>query len=44
MEIEIKTGDVLDEHADVLIATANPQLNMSGGVSGAIKPYGEPPR
>ncbi len=36
MEIQVKTGDVLDESADVLISTANPWLNMSGGVNGAI--------
>jgi len=36
MRIEIKVGDVLDEPADVLIASANPQLNLSGGVGGAI--------
>lgn len=36
MKIEIKVGDVLNEPADVLIATANPWLNLSGGVNGAI--------
>lgn len=36
MEIILKTGNVLDQKADVLIATANPMLNMSGGVNGAI--------
>lgn len=29
-------GDVLDQQVDVLICTANPQLNLSGGVNGAI--------
>lgn len=32
----VKVGDVLDEHADVLICPANPWLNLSGGVNGAI--------
>jgi O-acetyl-ADP-ribose deacetylase (regulator of RNase III) len=36
-EITIKVGDVLDEVADVIISTANPWLNMSGGVNGAIR-------
>ena len=36
MDIHVKLGDVLDEQADVLISTANPWLNMSGGVNGAI--------
>jgi O-acetyl-ADP-ribose deacetylase (regulator of RNase III) len=36
MDIQVKQGDVLDEQADVLISTANPWLNMSGGVNGAI--------
>ena len=34
--IIIKSGDLLDEAADVLVSTANPWLNMSGGVNGAI--------
>jgi len=29
-------GDVLTAHADLLISTANPWLNMSGGVNGSI--------
>jgi len=33
MDIQVKVGDVLDEQADVLICTANPWLNMSGGVN-----------
>ena len=36
MKLSIQIGDVLDQPADVLISTANPQLNMSGGVNGAI--------
>lgn len=37
MKIVIKVGDVLREPADVLISTANPWLNLSGGVNGAIR-------
>ncbi|MEZ6101088.1 MAG: macro domain-containing protein [Pirellulaceae bacterium] len=37
MQVEIKVGDVLQCQADVLISTANPWLNMSGGVNGAIR-------
>ncbi|TWT68824.1 macro domain-containing protein [Crateriforma conspicua] len=36
MQVEIKVGDVLQCPADVLISTANPWLNLSGGVNGAI--------
>jgi O-acetyl-ADP-ribose deacetylase (regulator of RNase III) len=36
MQISVKVGDVLDEAADALICTANPWLNMSGGVNGAL--------
>ena len=36
MNYEIITGDVLECAADVLVSTANPWLNMSGGVNGAI--------
>ena len=36
MQTEVFVGDVLDQRVDVLIRTANPQLNMSGGVNGAI--------
>jgi O-acetyl-ADP-ribose deacetylase (regulator of RNase III) len=36
VNILVKVGDVLDEHADVLICPANPWLNMSGGVNGEI--------
>lgn len=37
MKVIIKIGDVLSEPADVLISTANPWLNLSGGVNGAIR-------
>ncbi len=37
MKIIVKVGDVLSEPADVLISTANPWLNLSGGVNGAIR-------
>jgi O-acetyl-ADP-ribose deacetylase (regulator of RNase III) len=36
MTIDIVVGDVLEVPADILISTANPWLNMSGGVNGAI--------
>lgn len=36
MQIHIQVGDVLEAAADVLISTANPWLNLSGGVNGAI--------
>lgn len=36
MKVFVRVGDVLDYPADVLISTANPWLNMSGGVNGAI--------
>ncbi|WP_153556367.1 macro domain-containing protein [Roseimaritima sediminicola] len=36
MHINIQVGDVLEFAADVLISTANPWLNLSGGVNGAI--------
>src|SRR5215475_10377671 len=43
MQIEVLVGDVLDVHADVLISTANPWLQMTGGVNLAIilRPQGE---
>jgi O-acetyl-ADP-ribose deacetylase (regulator of RNase III) len=43
MKIEVLVGDVLDVPADVLIATANPWLQMTGGVNLAIilRPRGE---
>jgi O-acetyl-ADP-ribose deacetylase (regulator of RNase III) len=34
--LSVKVGDVLDECADVLICSANPWLNLSGGVNGAL--------
>jgi O-acetyl-ADP-ribose deacetylase len=37
MNVAVTVGDVLDAAADVLISTANPWLNMSGGVNGAIR-------
>lgn len=36
MKLIVKVGDLLNESADVIVCTANPQLNMSGGVNGAI--------
>lgn len=36
MEIEVKTANIIDEEVDILISTANPSLNMSGGINGAI--------
>ena len=36
MTVTVKTGDILDEHVDVLVCSANAQLNLSGGVGGAI--------
>jgi len=36
MTIIVKVGDVLDEQTDVLTCSANPWLNLSGGVNGAI--------
>jgi O-acetyl-ADP-ribose deacetylase (regulator of RNase III) len=43
MNIEVLVGDVLDVPADVLIATANPWLQMTGGVNLKIilRPQGE---
>ncbi|HBE68552.1 MAG TPA: Appr-1-p processing protein, partial [Planctomycetaceae bacterium] len=37
MIVQVSVGDVLAAAADVLISTANPWLNMSGGVNGAIR-------
>ncbi len=34
MRWSVKHGDILDEPADVLICSANPWLNLSGGVGG----------
>ncbi len=36
LQVQVSVGDVLDHAADVLISTANPWLNMSGGVNGTI--------
>jgi O-acetyl-ADP-ribose deacetylase len=36
ISVSVSVGDVLDESADVLICPANPWLNLSGGVNGAI--------
>jgi O-acetyl-ADP-ribose deacetylase (regulator of RNase III) len=43
MEIEVLIGDVLDVPGDVLISTANPWLQMTGGVNLKIilRPQGE---
>ena len=43
MDTEVLVGDVLDVPADVLVATANPWLQMTGGVNLAIilRPKGE---
>ena len=37
MQITVTIGDILEQPADVLVSTANPWLNMSGGVNGAIR-------
>lgn len=36
MQVTVEHGDVLKAAADILISSANPWLNMSGGVNGAI--------
>lgn len=36
MKLSVKQGDVLDEAVDVLVATGNVKLHMTGGVNGAI--------
>ena len=43
MNTEVLVGDVLDVPADVLVSTANPWLQMTGGVNLAIilRPKGE---
>src|SRR5688572_5669567 len=43
METEVLTGDILNVPADVLISTANPWLQMTGGVNLKIvlRPKGE---
>jgi O-acetyl-ADP-ribose deacetylase (regulator of RNase III) len=39
-QIEVIVGNVVDQAADVLISTANPWLNMSGGVNAEIRERG----
>ncbi len=34
--LKIIHGDILDVNADILVASANPWLNLSGGVGGAL--------
>jgi O-acetyl-ADP-ribose deacetylase (regulator of RNase III) len=43
MKIDVRAGDVLDVPADVLVSTANPWLQMTGGVNLKIilRPQGE---
>jgi O-acetyl-ADP-ribose deacetylase (regulator of RNase III) len=43
MNVSVLAGDVLDVSADVLISTANPWLQMTGGVNLALilRPKGE---
>jgi O-acetyl-ADP-ribose deacetylase (regulator of RNase III) len=36
MNVRVVVGDVLDRAADVLVCPANPWLNMSGGIGGAV--------
>ena len=36
LEVIVKAGDLFNEEADVIVVPANPWLNMSGGVNGAI--------
>jgi O-acetyl-ADP-ribose deacetylase (regulator of RNase III) len=36
VHVTVKQGDLLEEEVEVLVSTANVQLNMSGGVNGAI--------
>ena len=36
MKWTVKSGDILDEQADVLICSANPFLYLSGGVGGSF--------
>jgi O-acetyl-ADP-ribose deacetylase (regulator of RNase III) len=36
MNVRVLVGDVLDQAADALVCPADPWLNMSGGVGGAI--------
>src|SRR5829696_8678307 len=43
MNVSVLTGDILDVAADVLVSTANPWLQMTGGVNLKIilRPKGE---
>ena len=43
MKVEVLAGNILDEPADVLVSTANPWLEMTGGVNLGIilRPKGE---
>ncbi len=43
MEFRLKVGDLLDEEADAILVSANTQLNLSGGVGGAILARGNEP-
>ena len=36
MNVIVRQGDVLDEHVDVRLCSANPTLGMTGGVNGAL--------
>jgi O-acetyl-ADP-ribose deacetylase (regulator of RNase III) len=36
MRTIVKQGNIFDEVVDVLVSTANPQFNMSGGINGEI--------
>jgi O-acetyl-ADP-ribose deacetylase (regulator of RNase III) len=36
VRVTVKSGDILDGHVDVLVCSANAQLNLSGGVGGAL--------
>jgi O-acetyl-ADP-ribose deacetylase (regulator of RNase III) len=36
MKWTVRQGDILDVSADVLVCSANPYLNLSGGVGGAL--------
>ncbi len=42
VRVTVVIGDVLKTPADVLISTANPWLNLSGGVNGAIREVAGP--
>lgn len=36
MNLTLTHGDILAEHVDAIVVTANPWLNLSGGVGGAL--------